>query len=409
MPSLRSTRRGGTQYNRPAHMQEFYKKALFALFFLVIADALLASLFIYQSYLSLTLLPAHKDGVHWRYGTYSDAVAGGSSTIAVDDPGRERLKVDFRLTEKAVYPFVSAELSLRDAKGQPAFQDWSKYSSISFVAKCAPANSMIFVVSTFDPKISIRDEPRTYRSPGTFFSCNEKGVRVSLDLNRLIIPEWWLFKMKLDLSDLDYVLDRVSKVVFGTSANSPRNVDSHAEISEVVLHGRDYRYIVALAVIILASCAAFAIWFFRGYFRALSTSLNSKMKVDLPLVAYRQLTLEPYKDKEKASILRFIATNYTDTELDLESVVNATGTNRTKINEVLKSELGMTFTSYLNKLRLTEAARLLAEKSGATIAEIAYSVGYGNVSYFNKLFKEEYGCTPKAFRSLASEQEQPAE
>jgi AraC-like DNA-binding protein len=82
-------------------------------------------------------------------------------------------------------------------------------------------------------------------------------------------------------------------------------------------------------------------------------------------------------------------------------VASETGANRNKVNEVLKAELGMTFTSYLNKLRLTEAARLLAEKDGAAVAEIAYAVGYANVSYFNKLFKEEYGCTPKAFRSLA--------
>jgi AraC-like DNA-binding protein len=132
--------------------------------------------------------------------------------------------------------------------------------------------------------------------------------------------------------------------------------------------------------------------------------MDSKMKKDLPLMAYRQLTLEPYKDKEKASILRFIATNYTDPELDLERVMNETGVNRNKVNEVLKSELDMTFTSYLNKLRLTESARLLAEASSAAVAEIAYSVGYANVSYFNKLFKEEYGCTPKAFRSIAKQQ-----
>jgi AraC-like DNA-binding protein len=36
-------------------------------------------------------------------------------------------------------------------------------------------------------------------------------------------------------------------------------------------------------------------------------------------------------------------------------------------------------------------------------------VGYANVSYFNKLFKEEYGCTPKAFRALAEQQDQPAD
>jgi AraC-like DNA-binding protein len=58
---------------------------------------------------------------------------------------------------------------------------------------------------------------------------------------------------------------------------------------------------------------------------------------------------------------------------------------------------------------LTEAARLLKEKAGEPIAEIAYSVGYANVSYFNKLFKEEYGSTPKAFRTLAARPEAPSE
>jgi AraC-like DNA-binding protein len=57
-------------------------------------------------------------------------------------------------------------------------------------------------------------------------------------------------------------------------------------------------------------------------------------------------------------------------------------------------------------LRLTQAARLLTERGSATISEIAYSVGYSNVSYFNRLFKEEYGCTPKDFRALASQQKQ---
>jgi len=110
--------------------------------------------------------------------------------------------------------------------------------------------------------------------------------------------------------------------------------------------------------------------------------------------------LEPFKDKEKATVLRFIATNYTNSELDLDSVVAGTGVNRNKVNDFLKAELGITFTTYLKKLRLTESARLLTENPAATVAEVAYSVGYGNVSYFNKLFKEEYGCTPKTFRSV---------
>jgi AraC-like DNA-binding protein len=388
-------------------MQEFYRKALLALIVLVIADALLAAFFIDRSYLSFALLPAQKDGARWHYVAHSDATEGGNSAIRLTDPKRERLNFDFRMNDGVRYPFASAGLTLEDGKGGPGHADWSKYTNITFIAKCAPANSMILAISTFDEKISTPGDFGTYRSPGTFFSCSEKGTPVSLDLTRLIIPEWWLYSMKLDLSDLDYVLNKVSKIVFGTSPGSPRNVDSHAQISELTLHGRDYRYIAALVFIVLAGWCAFGWWFFRAYFRALTASIDSKMKVDLPLVAYRQLTLEPYKDKEKVAILRFIATNYTNTELDMESIVAGTSANRSKVNDVLKAELGMTFTSYVNKLRLTEAARLLAEKNNATVAEIAYSVGYGNVSYFNKLFKEEYGCPPKAFRTLATEPEKP--
>lgn len=56
----------------------------------------------------------------------------------------------------------------------------------------------------------------------------------------------------------------------------------------------------------------------------------------------------------------------------------------------------------MNKLRLTEAARLLGEKQDSSVAEIAYVVGYRNVSYFNKLFKakKSTAAPPKVFRAV---------
>ena len=389
-------------------MQDFYKRALIALLLLVLADALMAGLFMYGSYPTFSLLPARRDGALWHYRTFSDQIMGGASTVRLDPRNRERLRFDFHLKKVAIYPYASSELVLEDKNGRQAHLDWSKYTTITFLAKCSPANTMTLVISTFDAKISTKGKAETYRSPGTYFSCNEQGVPVSLDMTRFTLPEWWFDQMKLDLSDQGYTLDGVSKVVFGTSPYSPRDTDSYLEVSELTLRGRDTRYLFALALAILASWLGFGLWFIRGHARALLAGLDTQMKKDLPLVAYRQLTLEPYKDKEKASILRFIATNYTDPGLDLESVVAGTGANRNKVNEVLKAELGMTFTSYLNKLRLTEAARLLAENNSAAVAEIAYSVGYANVSYFNRLFKDEYGCTPKAFRSVSAQQGQSA-
>ncbi len=390
-------------------MQQIYKKALLALILLVAANALMVSFFTYQSYRSLPLLPGAGSGVRLKAAGWTDSGMGGTSIVRIHDDQPDKLRFDMKLTKAVAFPSAIADLLLIDAKGQHVLADWSEYTSVTFLAKCAPSNSMVFSLTTFDEQISNKADFQTYRVPATYFSCNKQGVPVSLDLTRLALPDWWLNKMKLDMASQGYALDKVAKISFGANLNSPLDVDSQVEISELVLHGRDYHAFAWLAAALLASWAIFAVWFFRAHTRALIASVATSLRKDVPLAAYRQLTLEPYKDKEKGALLKYIATNYTDTDLVLESVVAATGINRTKINDLLKSELGMTFTGYLNKLRLTEAARLLSENSGAAILEIAYSVGYANVSYFNKLFKEEYGCTPKMFRSLSAQQSAPVE
>jgi AraC-like DNA-binding protein len=389
-------------------MQEFFRKALVALILLLIADALLAWFCIDQSHPSVSLIPKGRGGMPWHAATTTDAVLGGTSTIRVLESGQQSFRFDFRVTHAANFPYVAAEMLLEDRQGNAVPVDLSRYTTVSFVAKCAPANSLLFGMSTFDASIAKPGELWAYPTPVTFFSCSERGTPVSLDLTRLTIPAWWFGVYKVDPSHQSYRLDQVARFVFGISHHSQYDVDSHVEISEFRLHGRDERFIVALVVILALGWGAFAIWFVRAHSRALAASLDSHLKNDMSFVAYRELTLEPFRDKEKAAILQFIGTHYTDPELNMATVAARIGADREKINEILKTELGMTFTGYANKLRLTEAARLLKDNDGTPIADIAYSVGYANVSYFNKLFKEEYGCTPGAFRRLATQPKAPS-
>ncbi|MCS0631060.1 AraC family transcriptional regulator [Telluria mixta] len=382
-------------------MQEFYKKSLLYLIALLIVDALLAALFIFLSHPTYSLSPVLRNGTRWEPVAVSDSIMGGTSTSKLRESAPGSVAFDYRLTKVGKYPFIGARFIAKDAKGEQATVDLRGYDTITFVARCSPAYPLTLGITAFDDKVSVKGDLYTHRPTSTFFSCNEQGVPVTIDLRRLTVAGWWLSVMKLPISSQDYQLGKVAVISFGSSPQTPFDVDSHVEFSNIKLQGRDYRYIVALAVILAMSCVLFGFWFFRTHTRTLAASLNSRLKKDLPLVAYRELTVQPYRDEEKASVLKFIATNYTNPELDLESVVAGTGANRNKVNDLLKTELGMTFTGYVNKLRLTEAARLLTEKSTATVAEIAYSVGYANVSYFNRLFKEEYGCTPKSFRTLA--------
>ncbi len=62
-----------------------------------------------------------------------------------------------------------------------------------------------------------------------------------------------------------------------------------------------------------------------------------------------------------------------------------------------RQQTNMTFISYVNDYRLSEAAGLLATTS-ASVLEIAGSCGYENLSLFNRQFKRKYQMTPSAYR-----------
>lgn len=380
-------------------MQTFYKKALMILLCLTLLSVVVSYICIDRTFLQVSLLPAGGSDLRWASQGDGDTSQGGQSFIRIDDD-KFSLSYEFTLIHKAPYPSISASLVFKDKEGKPTLIDLSRYDHLSFSVKCAPANILTFFALTFEDKVSVANDQLTYRGPSTFFSCNENWSSFNLDLTRLETPQWWFDMFKLDLSNRDYKLDKVPRLSFGSSSQSPFDVASKVQLEEIVLSGHNWIYMYLLGVLMLLMWGGYGFWFFRQHTRAVMEDLRDKIQRDRPLVAYQQLTVEPHRDKDKSAILHFMATNYSNAELSLEGMAASIAVSRTKINDILKAELGFTFTGYLNKLRLTEAARLLAEKEDANIAEIAYSVGYKNVSYFNKLFKEEYGCTPKTFKSI---------
>lgn len=58
---------------------------------------------------------------------------------------------------------------------------------------------------------------------------------------------------------------------------------------------------------------------------------------------------------------------------------------------------GRTFVSFVNAMRVARACQLLINSS-KEITEIAFSCGYGNLSNFNRRFKEEKGVSPSMYR-----------
>lgn len=67
-----------------------------------------------------------------------------------------------------------------------------------------------------------------------------------------------------------------------------------------------------------------------------------------------------------------------------------------------RKTMGKTFQAYLTDLRLGIACRQLLE-TDRRVSEIAYAVGFGNLSNFNRAFRNSRSVSPREFRSRSRE------
>lgn len=80
-----------------------------------------------------------------------------------------------------------------------------------------------------------------------------------------------------------------------------------------------------------------------------------------------------------------------------DEVANAVFLNPDYLSKLYKKETGEGLSSYITRLKITEAKRLLSQTE-IPISAIASDLGYSNFSYFSKLFKKETGKTPNEYR-----------
>ena len=67
------------------------------------------------------------------------------------------------------------------------------------------------------------------------------------------------------------------------------------------------------------------------------------------------------------------------------------------LSRMIRRLTGKNYTELVQNKRLTQAAYLL-ETTGLSVADIGERVGYENMSYFHRIFKERYGISPKKYR-----------
>ena len=108
---------------------------------------------------------------------------------------------------------------------------------------------------------------------------------------------------------------------------------------------------------------------------------------------------DPKTNTQVEAMITFIRNNY-DRPLSQPQVARHFYMTPETFCRFFKKNIGRGFLRYLSAVRIGEACNLLMEER-LSITEIAFNVGFNNISNFNRRFIEEKGVAPRDFRARA--------
>lgn len=112
-----------------------------------------------------------------------------------------------------------------------------------------------------------------------------------------------------------------------------------------------------------------------------------------------------FPEKEALANLRRIldfVNNHYSRAITIEEIARAVNFSPNYFCRFFKKYMGKTFSDYLRDYRCIKAEALLGT-TDKTVTEIALEVGFGSVSYFDKVYKKIKGHTPSAEKRLPQE------
>jgi DNA-binding response OmpR family regulator len=112
----------------------------------------------------------------------------------------------------------------------------------------------------------------------------------------------------------------------------------------------------------------------------------------------KKITVTSIDQKFLEQVLDLLEGHFSDPDFGVPQMQKALAMSKTQFHRKIKALTNESPGELLRNFRLKQAAQLLLQKED-TVTQIAYKVGFNNLSYFAKCFKELYGVPPSAHSS----------
>ena len=128
---------------------------------------------------------------------------------------------------------------------------------------------------------------------------------------------------------------------------------------------------------------------------ALEKTLNRK-KLATPIDS--EIEFESSSSELIKKIKNCILKNITNPDFNVIALCELCGYGQKKLNEILKSKIGLSIVNTILEIRLLKAYDLIIKNRYETLKEVVYAVGINSRPYFNKKFELRFGIKPGDLR-----------
>lgn len=322
---------------------------------------------------------------------------GNSDILGFEDDGKS-VNLEYRLEKNYNwFPFVGVWIMLSRTK----FFDLRGYDYLQVKVKDSGSGSLQFSFFNFDDRTSKQYDMLSYVI--MMYECildNAKNV-YNLPLRDFHIQAWWYAHNNIhDSFSKYYDYSRIMMLEIQSGYRAPIGVKAGFTINGLtVIQDHLLLLIRIFGSLVLYSLAAVPVIIFlkrKGSSGASAVVIPYEKVPEVPLPGRVRA---PNGEKER--ITGYIAENYMQPELSQSAMSLELGITPARIGDIIKRSFNISFKQYLNLIRITEARRLLGE-TGLAVSDIAFNVGFSNVTHFNRIFRASEGITPKEFRKNSS-------
>ncbi|MBS2099393.1 helix-turn-helix domain-containing protein [Carboxylicivirga linearis] len=356
---------------------------LLSKYFIGIFVGLTVILIVVISYFSsikdLVIFPSEEE---YTFGGYTDKVNQGASEIIELTISDSTLLFHFRLKEGFFSPYAGFSISRKDGKSIDA----SEYNQISLCV--LGENIKRLGVGVYGVLNDADEEGENLFH--SYLNISDVKEIYHISKSQLQHPDWWEDLYQITDSENDEPdFSRIMHLNIGSAYSPDINTDKTIEIYTIAFTRDNSRLFTLLAIVYIVLIVSLFVFF---YIR-----LYINKKGDSVTVTYQPVELKKENAVEDDICLGFINLHFHDNDLNLDVVAEKTGVSQRKITNLINNRFNCNFKSYINRIRINEAKRLLSE-TDMNIGEIAYKVGFNNQSHFNRVFKAENNISPSEYR-----------